>query len=139
MVLWVANAIHSDRDTVRSVVDDPRFRREFFRSRLEVGDLMEIYKCLRPGVDLQKILFSDDDDDDSDMGKWRRWLYDAAVWLADDIFEYYVSQWGLAEGDVDPWIVFKRAERVRDFVQHQYVPGIETLPIKAMFRFRMAQ
>jgi hypothetical protein len=133
MVLWVAKVIHSDRETVCSVIDDPRSRRVFFRGRLEAADLLEIYKCLRPGVDLQKIL-ANNEDDDSDMGKWRRWIYDAAAWFAGDVYGYYVSQGGLMGSDDIPRVVFKRAGRVRDANQHKYVPGIETLPIRAKFR-----
>lgn len=133
MVLWVARVIHSDRDTMSSVIKDTRSSREFFRGRLEDADLLEIYECLRPGVDLQKIL-AGSNDDDSDMSKWRRWIYDAAAWFAGDIYGYYVSQGGLMGRDGVPRVVFERGGRVRDFVQHQYVPGIETLPIRANFR-----
>lgn len=37
------------------------------------------YPSLPEWPNQMHLLVTSDDDDDSDMGKWRRWLYDAAV------------------------------------------------------------
>lgn len=83
MVLWVSRVLdrkHRDLLPFWSNFDDnPSRRRSFWRSQLRKEDLLEILVPLRPGVDIQTIV-NEDEDDESEV--WKRWLYDAAAWLA---------------------------------------------------------
>ena len=135
MVLWVAQVVEQNPPQLLSVwsnldEDNSSRRRVFWRGQLRKEDVLEIFAPLRPGVDIPTII----DEENSEIGMWRRWLYDAAAWLANDVFAYRVSQGNL--GNDVPRVVFDRFARIRDIPQFQYVPlSLETLPIRAKFKF----
>ncbi|KFY93169.1 hypothetical protein V500_03869 [Pseudogymnoascus sp. VKM F-4518 (FW-2643)] len=134
MVIWVSQVIDADTDkTMRSVVGMPRpSRQKFWEEQLQAADILKIFEPLRPGVDIQAIVDSSGGDD---LSEWKRWLCEAAAWLADDVYGYHVAQGGLEESGADvPRVVVERFGKLRDFVLFRYVPSIKTLPIRANFR-----
>lgn len=133
MVIWVSRVIDTDTDKAMRLVGMPQpSRQKFWEERLQAADLMEIFEPLRPGVDIQTIV---DSEGGGDLGGWRRWLFEAAAWLADDVYGYHVAQGGLEETGADvPRVVLERFGKLRDLVLFKYVPGIKTLPIRANFR-----
>jgi hypothetical protein len=135
MVLWVAQVVERNPPELlamwsNSGEGNSSRRRTFWRSQLRNEDVLEIFAPLRPGVDIQTIIY---EPESSELSVWKRWLYDTAAWLADDIFVYHVSQGNLGK-DV-PRVIFDRFARVRDLPQFQYVSiSLETLPTRGMFK-----
>ena len=131
MVLWVAQVVERNPPELlatwsNSSEGNSSRRRTFWRSQLQ-EDVLEIFAPLRPGVDIQTIIC------EPESSVWKRWLFDSAAWLADDIFVYHVAQGNLGK-DV-PRVVFDRFAKLRDLSQFQYVPiSLETLPTRGMFK-----